>query len=284
MTGFWCESVEGVFGRSTWELRSVNHRYLDCNFRLPNGFLPLLPTLRKKLGEEFQRGKMEITLHFVPGEAHPNPFSINEVAVKWLMTLGQKLAKENAGTSKFSAMDILHWPGVLQETSSLPPEMHPAVLKMFEKALVQLKASREAEGQALHICLMQYLLQMEESWGSLKALIPLSKDKLKERLMRQVGDVKASIDPSRLEQEVILALQKGDVTEETERFEIHLAEVRKVLVGGGVVGKRLDFLMQELSREINTLSAKALCAEIGHCALDLKVVIEKMREQIQNVE
>lgn len=285
MTGFFSTSALNPCGRVVWELRSLNHRYLDFQCRLPNGFSPVEIELRKKTAETFYRGKIEATLHFVADKAVSELFSVNECLVKGLQEFAQKIsAIIGEKSNSLRTTDILRWPGVLQENGEVSAETHSFIIKSFEQALKGLKEARIEEGRRIKTVLLDHLQQLQSFVATIQKLAPNLQENYKNRLLNHFKEVNITLETSRLEQEVVLAAQKMDVTEEVDRLTMHLAEVKKILEQGKEVGKRLDFLMQELNREANTIAAKSPNAELAHYAVEIKVHIEKMREQIQNIE
>lgn len=282
MTGFARTEQQADWGRLVWELRAVNHRYLDVQFRLPEEFRGLEPKLRRAAQQAVSRGKFEARLKFESNPGAATPPSIDEVR---LCGLAEAIAhvSETTVVTPPDALAVLAWPGVLQETA---PQLKPAVdaaETLFETALAEFNQSREREGARLLEFLTSRIESMQALLPPLRERAPQMNQLWLERLRKRCADLGVDVDPSRLAQEAVIAGQRLDVEEELSRLEAHLAEVREVLQRDEAVGRRLDFLMQELNREANTLSSKSQDEAMTNYAVDMKVLIEQLREQVQNV-
>lgn len=286
MTGYAVASGECQGLQMQLELRSVNHRFLELGFRLPDEWRSVEMTLRERLNQTLLRGKVECKLGVGRVAQGRGGWSINaeqfqQVRAEWLRVsaLWPELAAPTAG-------DVLRIPGVTEgETLSAEPDVvHAYIVSLLERALQDFNAARHREGQALAEVLLARVGDMERHVATLQPLLPALLKQHEARLVERLQDAVASLDPERIKTEVALFAQKMDVTEELDRLSTHLQEVRRVLQQGGAVGKRLDFLMQELNREANTLASKSVSGQSTQIALDLKVLIEQMREQIQNLE
>ena len=274
-----------AFGRAggellDWEIRSVNHRYLELTFRLPDPLKSLEQPLRDRTLEHVRRGKVEATLRLAG--ATPTP-RLNTAALgKVLVAVDDVLRQMPAAA--VSALDLMRWPGVLEDDQADLAELRAAALSTYAEAVDDLLAHRASEGRNIGALLRTRLGDVEHGAAEVRCLAADQGPVLKERLRMRIAELDASIEPERLSQEAALLAQKADVAEELDRIAIHVAEARKSLDDDKPCGRRLDFLMQELNREANTLAAKAVLPEIVRCAVDLKVAVEQMREQVQNVE
>jgi uncharacterized protein (TIGR00255 family) len=284
MTGYGASAREFPFGVLGIELRSVNHRYLDLQFRLPDDLRAVEPALRELLNEHIARGKVEcrVTFTALPG-AHKS-LKLNEELLQQLEALGHKVRATVAGAAQLSTADLLRWPGVLA-AEPLPVEaLQAACRDLLARVLQEFNAARGREGERLSLLLRERAGGMERILGEVIPRIPqviaAYQDKLAARLKEAIGGG----EEERIRQEVAVFATKIDVDEELSRLAAHVAELRRVLAGGGAVGKKLDFLMQELNREANTLASKSVDLAVTRAALELKIVIEQMREQIQNIE
>lgn len=284
MTGFAASEIPVGACKLIWEIRSVNHRYLDLGFRLPDDFRSLEPRLRKLTADVIKRGKVDCTLKVAAiGADQRNP-EIDFGQLAALRRLEAGLVDEWPEVRRFSAAEILRWPGVLKDDARDEEALIEPALAGFGEALDSLWSAREREGGRLNAMLSQRLaaadVLMTTIDGQLEKVAPLYRDKLLERLTRL--DVEAN--PERLEQELAFIAQRTDVSEEADRLNAHLSEIRDVLELAEPIGRRLDFLIQELNREANTLASKVQDDELARRAVDLKVLIEQMREQVQNIE
>lgn len=285
MTAYAARAMETAHGTLSWELRSVNHRYLDLGLRLPEDFRALEPDLRQKFKAALQRGKIEATLRFHADEAlESTAIKLNRALAQSLINTHQELAEMSGAAAPPDLVALLNWPGlVATERPDLEVERDLA-LELLDAALDDFAAARAQEGQAVHAMIEARLAGIEGQVIEVRRHLPAIREALERRFRERLDALKQPVEPGRIEQEVVLQLQKLDVDEELDRLDAHVAEIRRVLTLEEAVGRRLDFLMQELNREANTLGSKAALAEIGQSAVELKVLIEQMREQIQNVE
>jgi uncharacterized protein (TIGR00255 family) len=284
MTGFATAEVAAGAQRLVWEIRSVNHRFLDLGFRLPEDFRGLEAELRKRIGTEISRGKVDCTLKLVTAGAGTSSESIDPAELAVLRDLESRVLQEFPSAAHLSVAEILRWPGVLHTETTVAVSLLEPALAAFAEAVSGLRAARGREGERLALLLQERLdaigSLMTGIGEQLAAAAPRYRDRLRERLARL--DVEAS--PERLEQELALIAQRTDVTEEADRLAGHLREIRDVLGLAEPVGRRLDFLIQELNREANTFASKVQDEELARRAVDIKVLIEQMREQVQNIE
>ncbi|MDR3492924.1 MAG: YicC family protein [Gammaproteobacteria bacterium] len=284
MTAFARTQEQGEWGNIVCELRSINHRYLELNVRLPDALQKCEAIVREKARDKIKRGKVECLLRFHPNEIVNNEISVNSVLVKQLCDINEVVAQHLKNPAQINPIDILKWPGVLQVSEIDIEQIQKQVIIAFEKTLQDLIIARQREGEQLQHFLNQRLDTMIAELKKVKLRIPAILIAQREKLQARFLDAKLQCDPTRLEQELVIAAQKIDVTEELDRLDTHILEVRRCLNQDEAVGRRLDFLMQELNREANTLGSKSVDTETTHVSVELKVLIEQMREQVQNIE
>ena len=284
MTAFSRQQLEREWGSLTWEIRSVNHRYLEPSVRLPENFRNLENPIRKQLRDKLYRGKIECQLRLRTVEANQIDWHLNLDLISQLIKANSEINNNIGGDYKLSSLDILKWPGVISDQSIDEELFNKEALELFEKALDDLMVVRQREGATLRDMILKRIASIQDIIDSIQAKMPSIIQKQKENLLNKLEELKAEFEPSRLEQEVTVLAQKADVDEELDRLNSHLQEVKRVLDSSGQIGRRLDFLMQELNREANTLSSKSIVVETTQNAVELKVLIEQMREQIQNIE
>jgi len=286
MTAFARRETATPWGGLVWELRAVNHRYLELSLKLPDELRAIEPAVRELLGKRLGRGKVDCHLRLAAREGAD--VVLDEAMVARLVALAQKTqgvaAAAGGAVTPWRMVDLLRWPGVFKSTAVDTEALQKAALALLTEALGELDATRLREGAQLATILRQRLDGMEEIATRVRTLLPEVRQNFRERLLTRLKDVRAELDPARLEQELLLFAQKTDVDEELDRLVMHLNEVRRVLDDKGQVGRRLDFLMQELNREANTLGSKAADVRVTNAVVDLKVLIEQMREQVQNIE
>ncbi len=283
MTAFARVEQAGTHGTLSWELRSVNHRYLEPHLRLPDAFRDLEGAVREALRQGLSRGKAECTLRFAE-ETAGKSLQVDQERARQLVAAAEGVAALIRQPAPLDPLAVLAWPGVLVADSADPQALNAAALEAFGQALEQLKAGRSREGQELAKLLNDRLDAMLVEVGNLRELVPTMLANQRQKILDRFAELKAELDPQRLEQELVLLAQKSDVAEELDRLATHVGEVRRVLKAGGAAGRRLDFLMQELNREANTLGSKAFDPRSTQAAVNLKVLIEQMREQVQNIE
>lgn len=282
MTAFARTTAQFDWGVLTWELRSVNHRFLEPHFRLPDTLRELEIALREQLRCALQRGKVDCILNLeTPRHAS---FSANLELAGQYISAGQTLAGLMSNPAPISPLDILRWPGVLQEPEIDRSQLKQAVVELFDAALGQLVECRAREGTKLGDLLRRRVDDIGAQVMSVRQVLPELLAGQRRKLQARLAELSGELDHDRLEQEILYLAQRSDVAEELDRLDTHLTEIRRVLDGQEAMGRRLDFLMQELNREANTLSAKSLGWETTQPAVEIKVLIEQMREQIQNLE
>lgn len=283
MTAFARVEQAGTHGTLSWELRSVNHRYLEPHLRLPEAFRDLEGAVREALRQGLSRGKVECTLRFSEAEAG-KPLQVDSERAAQVVAAAEAVAALVSQPAPLNPLEILAWPGVLVADAADPQALNAAALDAFGKALEELKTGRAREGADLARLLNERLDAMQEEVVALRELVPQMLGLQRQKILDRFAEMRAELDPQRLEQELVLLAQKSDVAEELDRLGTHITEVRRVLKAGGAAGRRLDFLMQELNREANTLGSKAFDPRSTQAAVNLKVLIEQMREQVQNIE
>ena len=284
MTAFARESKATDQGDLTVELRSVNHRYLDCTFKLPDALRPLEQRLRELAGKAMARGKLDclIRLQLHPtsaGELRVNPEQLDK-----LLAAAELISQKLPGVRQPSALDILQFPGICGSEDHSEEDLQASAEALFRKAIENLVDNRRREGEKLAALVLDRLQQVESAVSATRQILPVLMQQQRDRIISRIGELDIEVDQGRLEQELVHLAQKADVDEELDRLEAHIGEVRHILEKGGPCGRRLDFLMQELNREANTLSSKSTATSTTQRAVELKVLIEQMREQIQNIE
>jgi len=284
MTGYAVETAELPGGNLSVELRSINSRFLDLVFRMGEEFRSLEPALRERIGKRIRRGKLECRINFTAREAAELPDTPNPTLLAQLARLVGVVQTALPQARPPNAIDILRWPGMLGERQADPEALHAAALELLDRALVDLDASRAREADRLKSVLTDRVDSIHRHIADLTPQLPAIVAAYQDKLNRRMADLLASPDQDRIHQEVALYAQKIDVDEELQRLGSHVQEVERVLAAGGAAGKRLDFLMQELNREANTLGSKAATVELTQASVELKVLIEQMREQVQNLE
>ncbi len=284
MTAFSRQQMEQDWGSLTWEIRSVNHRYLETSVRLPEVFRGLENSIREAVRKRLNRGKVECQLRFQGVESTASDISINQDLVAQLIKANKDIQQQLDAENEISSMEILRWPGVIAEQQLDTDSLAKEALALFGQALDDLVGTREREGAELEGFLQQRIDSIRAIVAELREKMPNILAAQRQSLMDKLEELKAELEPTRLEQEVALLAQKADVDEELDRLDSHLKEVERILKAKGQKGRRLDFLMQELNREANTLSSKSIVVDTTLGAVELKVLIEQMREQIQNIE
>lgn len=284
MTAFSRQQQEQEWGSLTWEIRSVNHRYLETSVRLPESFRALENGVREAIRKRLTRGKVECALRFQSEAKISSDLHLNTKLIQQLVQANNEIEQITGTSISLNNMEVLRWPGVIEEQDFDKTSIEKQALSLFSAALDDLVATREREGAELQGFIQQRINSVREIVVCIRNKMPEILAKQKQNILDRLADLRAELEPTRLEQEVSLLAQKADVEEELDRLDSHLNEVERVLRAKGQKGRRLDFLMQELNREANTLSSKSIVVETTLNAVELKVLIEQMREQIQNVE
>ena len=285
MTAYAQRPAQTARGQLVWELRSVNQRYLDLSLRMPEEFRVLEPEIRQRFKQALSRGKVEASLRFQADAAAASAdLRLNTDLARALVRCRDELAGLSGGAADPDLVHLLDWPGmIIQERPDFDAE-RAAALTLLEDAVAALIAAREQEGQAIAEMIETRLAGIAGQVAEVRSYLPQIRTALDQRFRDRLANLSQPVEPGRIEQEVVLALQKLDVDEELDRLGVHVTEIRRVMDLDEPVGRRLDFLMQELNREANTLGSKAAVVETGQAAVELKVLIEQMREQIQNIE
>jgi uncharacterized protein (TIGR00255 family) len=284
MTAFAREEYRGDLGVMSWEIRSVNHRYLEAFLRLPEELRVLETTARERLNARLSRGKLDVSLKFKPGLNAEAGLRVNQRMAEQLMVAEQQLAELLHVDSYVRPLDLLRWPGVLEEQEQDYTPVKQQAMALLETAIDSLIDNRLREGERLAEIVSRRCEAMQAQVERVRDLMPEVLENVHSRIRERLSEVMGELDEGRLEQEMALLAQRLDVEEEMDRLETHLTEVERVLSSDEPVGRRLDFLMQELNREANTLSSKSNDAEVTRTGVEMKVLIEQMREQIQNIE
>jgi uncharacterized protein (TIGR00255 family) len=283
MTAFAHADAETPGGRVHWEIKSVNHRFLEVQFRIPEAVRDREFTFRERLRAALRRGKIDCTLRVDAAEQRP-VLEINRSVLLQLLAAIEQIKRDAPEASHPSPLELLRWPGVLGESSHAAEAVRAGIDDAFERAVRDLLAHRAREGANLKQLLEDKLQEIEAIVADVRVLTAgLAREQFA-RLKQRIDELRVSVDPARLEQEIALATQRADVTEELDRLGVHVRETRTILGRPGPHGRTLDFLMQELNREANTLGSKSVLAETAQRAIDLKVAIEQIREQVQNIE
>ena len=284
MTAFARREAQGDWGVLTWELRSVNHRYLEASLRLPEEFRAQENAFREKLQARLGRGKVDCGLRYQSGGQTAASVEVNETLAKAVIAACERIEHHMNNPQRLSAIDILRWPGVTQEAGVDIEPVRAAAMQLLDAALDELVETREREGGRLQEIIEERARGIGEIVGKVRGRRVEVMQGVREKLLARIADLGVTADPGRLEQELAIIAQRLDVDEELDRLDTHLKELADALARDEPVGRRLDFLMQEFNREANTLGSKANDAQTTQAAVELKVLIEQMREQVQNVE
>ncbi len=284
MTAFARRELRGDFGLLVCEVRSVNQRYLEANFRLSDVVRELEMPLRDKLRQQLSRGKVDVWIKHEAIESNLSNIHINQELAARLVAAASQIDQLARHAAPLNAADILRIPGVVCVAEPNQQQLLTITKQLFADTLQDFIAMREREGQALQQFISQRLELITIECDKVRERMPHILAHYRQRLLTRLQDIKAELDNDRLEQEMVLFAHKIDVAEELDRLSAHLVEIKRVLQQGGAVGRKLDFLMQELNREANTLGSKSVSADSSLSSVELKVLIEQMREQIQNLE
>jgi len=284
MTGFARREANGAWGTLVCELRSVNHRFLEAGFRLPDELRVAEGELRARLTRQLRRGKVDCTISYRRPQGTEGALEIDRAVLERVLAATHAVARSLQQPANLNPLDVLRWPGVVREEAATSDELLAALHALFSATLDELSATRAREGERLRELLEQRCTGLQALVAGVRARLPEIQARVRARLNERIAELSASPDAERLEQELAILLQRLDVDEELERLSGHIVEVRRVIGGNEPAGRRLDFLMQELNREANTLSSKSQDLESTRSAVDMKVLIEQMREQVQNIE
>lgn len=284
MTGFARASQITENYQMVWECRSVNHRYLEISLRLPD-FLSEIETLcREKIQAHITRGKVYAELSLIPISAQKKKFEVDQGLVLGLLDAAEQIQSLAQVDTPLRLKDLIKWPGVIKEQDLDQQSLADSVLSLLGQAVKELAHSREREGQKLQAVLAERLNQIEKASEEIIQSLPAVQEQLREKLRTKLAEVQIGVDENRFEQEVIFYLNKMDIQEELDRLKAHISETRNTFQQAGGSGRRLDFLMQEFNREVNTIASKSVGIAVTQTAVSMKVWIEQMREQVQNIE
>ncbi|MFN3165209.1 MAG: YicC/YloC family endoribonuclease, partial [Pseudohongiellaceae bacterium] len=275
MTAFSRQQLEGDWGALTWEIRSVNHRYLESSVRLPEPFRSLEAKVRDRLRKKLARGKVECQLRYQAVAPEQSELQLNDALIERLLDANKEISARLGGPTDLNGIDILRWPGVIKDETADSSALESEALKLFDQALDELIANRQREGDAIKAMLEQRISAIRDIVVAVRKKMPDILAAQRQTMLDKINELKAELEASRIDQEVALLAQKADVAEELDRLDSHLEECARVLDTKGPKGRRLDFLMQELNREANTLSSKSLVADTTLSAVELKVLIEQ---------
>ena len=285
MTGFARCEASGAFGALTCELRSVNHRYLESGFRVPDELRALESELRQTLGKELKRGKVDCSVHLRAQSGAQRALLIDHPALQRVLERVREVsAALTAGSASVDVMEVLRWPGVICDEPADNDQLQQTMRELFVRTVAEIRAARSREGSRLRELLEQRCEALAAFVTQVRARLPEVQARVRSRLQERLAELKTQVDADRVEQEIVLMLQRLDVAEELDRLTGHIEETHRVMAAGEPAGRRLDFLMQELNREANTLASKSQDLETTRLTVDMKVCIEQMREQVQNIE
>jgi uncharacterized protein (TIGR00255 family) len=284
MTGFAAAALETPQGSLAVELKTVNHRYLEFQTRVPEEIRPLEPAMREAVAARLTRGKVDCRVTFTPATAAERSLVPDDVALSALCDASKRVLDRFPQARALSVAEVLHWPGVLAEATLSPDRVREDLMRILDRALSELDQTRRREGGKLEQVLRERLARMSELVAEARPLIPGAVKAYQEKLAAKIAEAAASPSDERVHQEIVLYAARIDVDEEIARLGTHITEFLRVMDRGGACGKRLDFLCQELNREANTLGSKSVASEMTRISVELKVLIEQMREQVQNIE
>jgi uncharacterized protein (TIGR00255 family) len=284
MTGFARAERATPAGQLAWEIRSVNHRFLEVGLRLPEELRASEPDYRRAIGAVARRGKVDASFYVRPGPASDRELTLDAALLDRLVEQATTLRRRLGPEGRIDAVDLLRWPGVMKEADRDAAPLAAAAMDLLAEALAAFTGSRAAEGARIAEMLHSRAAQVAALTDEVAARLPEAQARIRAKFAERLAALSAEVIPERFEQEVALLLQKMDVAEELDRLRSHVAELESTLASGEAVGRKLDFLMQEFNREANTLSSKSQDVETTRRAVEIKVLIEQMREQVQNVE
>ncbi|WP_224745965.1 YicC/YloC family endoribonuclease [Neiella litorisoli] len=284
MTAYARHEIKADWGSAVWEIRSVNQRYLETFMRLPEQFRSLDPVLRERFRKAMQRGKVECSLRYEFQQAASGQLQLNETLAQEVISKARWVSDHVGGSMHVNPLEVMQWPGVMMAQEQDLDQITKDVLAGFDETLKQFLESRANEGQALRELIEARLNGVDEQVKLVREHLPTAAQWQRDRIMTRLEEAKVELEAGRLEQEMVMLAQKSDVAEELDRLDTHVSESLKILKKGGACGRRLDFMMQEFNREANTLGSKSITSDITQAAVELKVLIEQMREQIQNIE
>ena len=284
MTAFARQELETAAGDLAWEIRSLNHRYLELGVRLPEELRAMETAVRERVGARLGRGKVECSCRYRPAASASVPVDVDSDNLTRLLSACDTVSARLPASAPLNPIEVLRWPGVVREEAIDTAPLMAQALGLLEQTLDELLQSREREGEQIRQQLLQRCDAMDVLVQQARSRLPEIQQALREKLQTRLADLDTAADPGRFEQELVIQIQKSDIDEEMDRLQGHIEEVRRVLGRDEPVGRRLDFLMQELNREANTLGSKSVAIDTTNISVELKVLIEQMREQVQNTE
>lgn len=284
MTAYARKEIKSDWGNAVWEIRSVNQRYLETYFRLPEQFRGLEPILRERFRKRLARGKVECHLRFEANSKAQSDLNINEDLAKQVIQAAKQVMFLTGENSRLNPFQIMNWPGVMEAPEQDMDNIQKELLNAFEEAMDDFIDARGREGDNMKALIEQRLTAITEQASKVRAHMPEIMQWQRDRLLNKFEEAKIELDSSRVEQELIVLAQKSDVAEELDRLDSHVKEATNIMKKGGACGRKLDFMMQEFNREANTLASKSISTDVTASGVELKVLIEQMREQIQNIE
>ena len=284
MTGFASTEVEVGLFRLVWEIRSVNHRFLDVGLRLPEELRKLEPTCKERIGTVIRRGKVDGTLRLLRAEAQQAHTELSEPALETVIQLQDRVLRRSPDARRLTVGELLRWPGVLEEPAPVLEDLEHSSIKCLEQALSALKQARQSEGTRLADALRQRCAGITDIIGAVAPRLGEAEQRYRAKLLERGEKLDLEREPERLEQEIALIAQRLDVAEELDRLASHVQEIETTLSKDEAIGRRLDFIIQELNREANTFASKVQDEALSRSGVELKVLIEQMREQVQNLE
>ncbi|WP_027696473.1 YicC/YloC family endoribonuclease [Vibrio litoralis] len=284
MTAYARKEIKSDWGNAVWEIRSVNQRYLETYFRLPEQFRGLEPILRERFRKRLARGKVECHLRFEANTKAQSALNINEDLAKQVIQAANQVMSLTGEDSRINPFQVMNWPGVMEAPEQDMDAIQKELLEAFEQAMSDFIDARGREGDNMKALIDQRLEAITQEAAKVRARMPEILQWQRDRLLNKFEEAKIELDSSRVEQELILLAQKSDVAEELDRLDSHVKEANNIMKKGGACGRKLDFMMQEFNREANTLASKSISTDVTASGVELKVLIEQMREQIQNIE
>lgn len=284
MTAFARRCDTDAPGELICELRSINHRFFEPTIRLPDELRSLDPLIRERLGQRLERGKLDCTVRYTLQSSKVAPLQLNTALLDQLLAVTDTLAMRLDDPARPNVLELLRWPGLLIEPAPDMTGVQARALALLDLTLTDLLAAREREGNRLQVMIEQRCERLTALVDTVRERLPICLANYRQQLHTRLAELRAELDPTRLEQEMLLFIHRTDVDEELDRLTSHLTELRSTLTAAGAIGRRLDFLLQELNREANTLGSKSQDVVVTRAAVDMKVAIEQIREQVQNLE
>ena len=284
MTAYGRAEDSGDWGDASCEIRSVNHRYLEMSVRLPEELRPLEQAIRDRISSQLKRGKVDCNIRFEQRETSKDALAVNQDLLNKIIETAEITNAQLKNAAAINPLELLRWPGVLDKDAPDPEAMSAPLLKLVDQTLIAVVETREREGEKTKKMIFDRCIAAMEIVARVREQMPTILDGIREKLTLRINELNTELNNDRLEQELLLLTQKMDVAEEMDRLDAHIDEVQRVLEQPDAVGRRLDFLMQEMNRESNTLGSKSAHLDTTNSSVDLKVLIEQMREQIQNLE